>query len=152
MALLRNFTAFDDLFVGDDIAIEFEVFQDDLVVQEAEDGNGEPFQQYVSGTPEDVASWTFSFQVRVSDKTNAAPVLSKTTAAGITITGTYNASHASNTQRVVVAIADTDTFSDAGAVLVPPKKYRYSLKRTNAGSEKQVAYGDFVLRELPVRA
>ena len=144
MAHERNFTKDDDLVIGDDIALEFEVFGDDLVVDD--DG------AYVSGTPEDVAGWALAFAVRTSDTTPASPVLSKSTSAGITITGTYDASHASNTQRVRVAIADTDTYSDLGVVLVAPKTYRYSLKRTDAGSEKTLAFGKFVLRELPVRA
>ena len=141
MAHEKHFTKDDDLFVGDDIALEFEVFEDDLVVDD--DG------AYVSGTPQDVAGWALAFAVRTSDTTSAAAVLSKTTSAGITITGTFDDVHADNTQRVVVAIADTDTYD--GAVLVAPKTYRYSLKRTDAGSEKTLAFGKFVLRELPVR-
>ena len=150
MANERNFTKDDDLFVGDDISLEFEVFEDDLVVAMVADGNGVERQTYVSGTPEDVSAWALSFAVRTSDTTTAGPVISKTTASGITITGTYDADHADNTQRVVVAIADTDTFDVA--VLVPPKTYRYSLKRTDPGSEKTLAFGKFVLREVPVRA
>ena len=88
--------------------------------------------------------------MRTSDTTTAGPVISKTTSAGITITGTYSATPGSNTQRAVVAIDDTDTFTTV--VVVPPKKYRYSLKRTDPGSEKTIAFGNFVLREAPVRA
>ena len=144
MAYTRDFTKEDDLFVGDDIALSFEVFEDDLEV----DDEGE----YVSGTPIDVSAWTFLFVVRTTDTTPATAVLTKATSSGITITGTFDANHTSNTQRVVIAIPDTDTFSDLGAVLIPPKPYRYSLKRTNAGSEKTVARGKFVLQEVPARA
>ena len=149
---IRDFTKDDGLVVGDDISIPFEVFQDDLVTAMVADGNGIERQTYVSGTPQDIAGWTLAFAVRLKDTSSGAPVLSKTTSAGITITGTYNATRASNTQRAVVAIADTDTFSDAGAVLVAPKTYRYSLKRTDPGSEKTLVGGKFVLLQKPVRA
>lgn len=145
MAYERNFTKDDDLFVGDDIRLEFEVFDDDLVVND--DG------EYVSGTPLDVSGWSLSFAVRRGDTATGTPQISKATGGdGITITGTFDAVRADNTQRVAVAIADTDTFSDAGVVLVSPSTYRYSLKRTNAGSEKTIAFGKFVLRMAPVRA
>ena len=142
MAHERHFSKTDDLFVGDDIALEFEVFGDDLVV----DDEGE----YVSGTPVDITGWALAFAVRRSDTSSGSPVLSKATGSGITIVGTYDAVHEDNTQRARVAIADTDTFD--GDVLVTPGTYRYSLKRTDAGAEKTLAYGKFVLRELPVRA
>lgn len=145
MAHERDFGKDDDLFVGDDISLEFEVFQDDLVVND--DG------EYVSGTPQNVAGWALAFVLRNANNSSGDPVLSKTTGgSGITITGSYNASHASNTQRVVVAIADTDTFSDAGAIVIGPKTYRYSLKRTDAGSEKTLARGKFILQIEPARA
>lgn len=144
MAHQRHFTASDGLIIGDDIQLSFEVFDDDLVVDD--DG------AYVSGTPVDVAAWTFAFNVRTTETTLTTPVLSKDTSSGITITGTFSATPASNTQRVLVAIADTDTYSDVGVVLVQPKTYYYSLKRTNAGSEKTVAFGKFVLLLKPVRA
>lgn len=145
MAHERHFTKDDDLIIGDDIALEFEVFDDDLVVDD--DG------AYVAGTPIDVSGWTLAFALRTTNTATGAAVLSKATGgSGITITGTFDANHADNTQRVVVAIADTDTYSDAGEVLIAPKTYFYSLKRTNAGSEKTVAFGKFVLLQKPVRA
>lgn len=82
-------------------------------------------------------SWILKTDVHVAD---ADAVLEKTTAAGgITITGTYNSSIASNTQRVVVTILDTDTASE------DPGTYVYSLKRTDAGSEVVLAYGQLQL-------
>ena len=52
---------------------------------------------------------------------------------------------------MLVAIADTDTWPDVGTPL-KPKTYRHSLKRTDAGSETILAFGDFVLREATARA
>ena len=144
MAFQRDFTADDQLFIGDDIRLIFEVFQDDLVVDD--DGN------YVSGTPEDVTGWGLVFMVRFSDTTPVEPLITKSTLSGITITGTYDAIRASNTQRVEVSILDTDTWSDDPAGLrLKPKNYKHSLKRTDPGSEKVICFGLFVLREVPTR-
>ena len=148
MAYRRDFTKVNDIIIGDDLAFRFEIFQSDLVAT-FDSTLGQDV--YVSGTPEDVATWTFRWELRVKDTATGIPILSKTTAGGITITGTYDAIHANNTQRVVVTIADTETYSDAGAVLIPPKTYFYSLKRDDPGSEKTVVYGKFVLQEKPAR-
>lgn len=144
MAYERNFTEEDDLFIGEDLLLSFEVFQDNLVV----DSNG----AYVSGTPQDVSGWAISFLVRTSDTTSNAAVITKSVGSGIAITGSYNASHSLNTQRVEVTIADTDTWPDVGTPLSAPKNYRHSLKRTDAGSEKILAFGDFYLRKATARA
>lgn len=66
---------------------------------------------------------------------DAAAVLTKTTVSGITISGSFNAAPASNTQRATVAIADTDTDS------LTPAFYHWELKRTDAGYETRLAYG-----------
>jgi hypothetical protein len=148
VAYRRDFTKVNDIIIGDDLAFHFEIFQSDLVAT-FDSTLGQDV--YVSGTPEDVGAWTFRWELRVKDTATGVPILSKTTAGGITITGTYDAVHSANTQRVVVTIADTETYSDAGAVLIPPKTYVYSLKRDDPGSEKTVVYGKFVLQEKPAR-
>ena len=56
MAHEKHFTKDDDLVIGDDISLQFEVFEDDLVVDD--DG------AYVSGTPQDVAGWALAFAVQ----------------------------------------------------------------------------------------
>jgi len=148
VAYRRDYTKVNDIIIGDDLSFKYEIFQDDLVATfDATTGR----DTYVSGTPEDVATWSFRWELRVKDTATGVPMLSYTLGSGITITGTYNASHAANTQRVVVAIADTETYSDAGAVLIPPKTYTYSLKRDDPGSEKTLVYGKFVLQEKPAR-
>jgi hypothetical protein len=148
VAYRRDFTKVNDIIIGDDLAFHFEIFQSDLVAT-FDSATGQDV--YVSGTPEDVATWTFRWELRLKDTSTGTPVLSKTLGSGITITGTYNSDHAANTQRVVVTIPDTETYSDAGAVLIPPKTYVYSLKRDDAGSEKTLVYGKFVLQEKPAR-
>jgi hypothetical protein len=148
VAYRRDFTKVNDIIIGDDLAFHFEIFQSDLVAT-FDSATGQDV--YVSGTPEDVSTWTFRWELRVKDTATGIPILSKTTAGGITITGTYDAIHANNTQRVVVTIADTETYSDAQVVLIPPKTYTYSLKRDDAGSEKTLVYGKFVLQEKPAR-
>lgn len=148
MAYRRDYTKVNDVIIGDDLSFEYEIFQDDLVATfDATTGK----DTYVSGTPEDVSTWTFRWELRKTDVIGGAAILSKTTAGGITITGTYDAIHANNTQRVVVTIADTETYSDSEVVLIPPNTYRYSLKRDDAGSEKTLVHGKFVLQEKPAR-
>jgi len=148
VAYRRDYPKVNDIIIGDDLAFHYEIFQDDLVAT-FDSATGQDI--YVSGTPEDVTTWTFRWELRVKDTATGAAILSKTTVSGITITGTYDADHAANTQRVVVTIADTETYSDAQVVLIPPKTYVYSLKRDDAGSEKTLVYGKFVLQEKPAR-
>lgn len=115
-------------FAGEDKVLKFPVYQADGV------------------TPEDVTGWAFAWVLRKRDDDPDPPVLEKTTVGGgITITGTYNADPAVNTQRVEVAIADTDTENlDAG-------RYRHSLKRTDEGSETILAFGDAYLQRATAR-
>jgi len=148
VAYRRDYPKVNDIIIGDDLAFHYEIFQDDLVAT-FDSATGQDI--YVSGTPEDVTTWTFRWELRVKDTATGTAILSKTTVSGITITGTYDADHAANTQRVVVTIADTETYSDAQVVLIPPKTYVYSLKRDDAGSEKTLVYGKFVLQEKPAR-
>lgn len=127
MATEANVTASDRFFVGEDKVLNFTVYQSDGV------------------TPQDVATWALQWVLRKTEKSTSA-LIDKTTGAGVTITGVYNVSPALNTQKVVVAIADTDT--DA---LNPNVTYRHALKRTDAGSETVLAFGDFILLQAAVR-
>ena len=54
-----------------------------------------------------------------------------------TITGVYDAVRATNTQRAVVVVTDTEMN------LFKAKTYRYSWKRTDDGSETVLARGPF---------
>ena len=52
-----------------------------------------------------------------------------------------NVDRATNTQRVIVAIADTDTAALAAGI------YKHALKRTDEGSETILSFGDLVLQK-----
>lgn len=122
MAMKQDITAADLWFAGEDKQLEFEVLQSD------------------GATPQDVTGWTFEWSVRRRSWDADPPTLQKTSAAGgITITGAFNAVRTSNTQRVVVTVADTDTEN------LDPLDYAHALKRIDAGSETVLAYGDFTL-------
>lgn len=131
------------LFIGDDTTIRFQIGNDDATLATIAAG---------TATMVDVDGWALSFIVRKADTTTGTPLLTKTTSSGITITGTFDALASNNTQRVVVAIDDTDTAAaDGSSVVLKPNTYRYSLKRTDDGSEKILAFGDFVLTEATNR-
>lgn len=102
------------LFVGEDKIIDFEVLDQDDV-------------------PVDIAGWAMTFDVRASDVESTALI-----SASATVTGTYSATRASNTQRARVTLLD-----DTHMSVVSAQGYRYSLKRTTAGSETILAYGRF---------
>jgi hypothetical protein len=110
------------LFIGTDFSYSFAILSSDEV------------------TAEDVSTWAISWMLKTdSNVADASASLTKTTSSGITITGTFNTVPATNTQRVVVAIDDTDTTSlIAGG-------YVWELKRTDAGSETVLAYGNLTL-------
>lgn len=146
MALERTIT----MFVGEDKDLEFEIFDQagrtDEELEEAITAG--------SATMQDVTSWDFEFLVRLKDKTTGAALIDKNSGSPVEIevTGTYNATRATNTQRVVVHMFDTDTASEDGSsVTLAPKTYRYSLKRSDTGSNTVLAWGDFELLEATAR-
>lgn len=114
------------LFVGEDKIFKLELLQIEL------DSNGTPIAPSASSTPVDMTGWTLLFDVRVKD-TSADAILSKTP----TVTGTYNASRALNTQRAVVAVSDTEMN------LFKQKTYRHSWKRMDDGVETVLSRGNF---------
>lgn len=138
------------VFVGEDKDFSFEIF-DQAGQTEAE---LEAAIEAGTATMQNVAAWDFVFLVRLGDKTTGAALIDKESASSVEIevTGTYNATRANNTQRVVVHLFDTDTAAaDGSSILLAPKTYRYSLKRTDAGAETVLAYGDFELSEVTAR-
>jgi hypothetical protein len=62
-------------------------------------------------------------------------LLTKTTGAGVTVTGIYHVDRSLNTQRVVVTLEDTDT------ELLEGGNFAHALKRTDAGLETVLGYG-----------
>lgn len=104
------------LFVGEDKTIKLELLD-------------------AADIPVDMSGWTLLFDVRLKDTSPDPAILSKTP----TITGTYNVVRASNTQRAVVALTDTEM--NLFKQKTPP--YRHSWKRMDDGSETVLSRGNF---------
>lgn len=83
-----------------------------------------------------MAGWTMLFDVRKTDAAATAIV-----SVAPSLTGSFNAVRASNTQRAVVTLSDdlTNLFKAA--------TYRYSWKRMDGDSETVLMYGDFVIEK-----
>lgn len=120
MAENSPITSDHDWFIGEDRLFSFGPVLDD------------------AGVPINIDGWALSWMLkrRLSDL-DAAAILTKVPV----ITGTYSATVASNTQRAVVTILDTDTDP-----LTARTDYRHELKRTTAGAEGVLAYGTAVLK------
>lgn len=89
-------------------------------------------------TIREVTGYTTSFVVkRRPDDADADALM---TLSG-TVSGTFNASPGTNTQKITVTIAD-----DATDAEIPPGVAYWSLKRTDAGSERVLAFGTINLR------
>jgi hypothetical protein len=89
-------------------------------------------------TIRDITGWTISFMIKrnIEDADGAALVL-----ANGTVSGTFNASPAVNTQKFRVTLVDTDTDTE-----VAPGVAHWESKRTDAGFEEVLAYGSMDLR------
>lgn len=86
----------------------------------------------------DITGYTLSFMVKRAKSDADASALFTGSA---TISGTYAADPASNTQKATAQIADTDlpVSTTAGQV-------HWELKRTDAGAESVLAFGPLLLR------
>lgn len=82
----------------------------------------------------DMTGWAMVFDVRKSDTAADPAILSITSFA---LTGVFNATQASNTQRATIALTDTQMN------LFKEKTYRWSWKRTDDGNETVLGRGDF---------
>ena len=102
------------LFVGEDKTIRLELLD-------------------VDGLPVSMTGWGLLFDVRKNDTSAEPAILSRTP----TLTGTYNSVRATNTQRAVVILTDTELN------LFRAQTYRYSFKRTDNDSETVLTWGDF---------
>ena len=89
-------------------------------------------------TAKEITGWTILLDIRPSVSSSAAKLT-----ATLSITGVFNSVAASNTQRAVWTCADTDLtttlFGTKGGT------FRYSVKRTDAGSETILQHGDIVI-------
>lgn len=89
----------------------------------------------------DVSGWSMSWMVkRKKTLADADKTFEKTTGGGgLAVTGVWNATPASSTQRVVATVEDTDTDG------LKPGTYYHELKRTGAGVETILSYGELEL-------
>jgi len=134
-------TEADGFFAGTDAKMVYEIFKQGAPL----DSDGVPTQC------EDVSAFAMKWSLRLATpvvppyREQGTEVLTKATGSGITVTGTYNLTRSVNTQRVEVAIADTDTDALAGG------NYVDALKRTDAGLESVLSYGTVKLLVAPAR-
>jgi hypothetical protein len=116
MSRTQNIGTSAEWFVGTNKTLPFEIYSDDEV------------------TIEDVTGWACRWVLRRA-KDDDPIILDKTTVSGITISGTYNADPAVNTQRVYVATTPSDTQH------LQPGRYYHALKRTDSGFEDILSEG-----------
>ena len=90
----------------------------------------------------DITGYALSFMIKADfgDADASALVTVTTAGGGVAISGTYNATPASNTQRATATVADTATDALAEGTR------HYELKRTDAGLETVLAYGTVILQ------
>jgi hypothetical protein len=107
-------------FIGEDKTLRFTVYSDTAHT-----------------TCVDVSGYALQYILRKGNSDSDPALITKATGgSGITITGSFNATPASNTQRVLVAIEDSDTSG------LKPGSYQHALKRTDAGAETILFYSD----------
>ena len=129
MAIRQDISLESYFFIGTLQPIEFEVLQSIPGVKVAE------------LPPRDVTGWTdLIWQCRSKVGASSA-LITKSSSSGIAIVGTYDAVRANNTQRVVVTVEAPDTAALA------PGFFAHALKRTTAGGEEVLVFGDCVLRQ-----
>ena len=129
MATHRDITRKDQVFIDTDRILRYTVWK------------GNPTAAQIAANqavPENVTGWALSW---VLSEVGGAALVSKSTSAGITITGSYNVDPLLHTQRVDVLLEDADTVALARGT------YIYKLKRTDAGEETVLAFGTLELLE-----
>lgn len=138
MAYNRDITADDQMFYDTDRVLRYQVFQGSPTLEEVLAN---------TAIPDDVTGWSLVWVLRRSAKATAILIEKSTAGGGITITGVYDADPLANTQRVLVAIDDTDTYGPVvdPVEIVKPGVYEYALKRLDPGSETILAWGSFEL-------
>jgi len=114
------------LFVGEDKVFRLELLEPAAASVPA-----------ASRVPVDMSTWIVLFDVRKKDDSPDPAIFSK----AATITGAYNVLRATNTQRAVVTLSDTEMNT------VSAKTYRHSWKRMDDGSETVLAWGDYIVQK-----
>lgn len=134
MAFEASIGGSGSLMLGEDKTLNIEVINADLAAFDPEDET--------TWVPKDITGFTLTFIVRNQQSATGTALATKSGS----VSGTYNASRSVNTQRAVVAIADTDFISESGG-LIPPGTTYYSLNRTDAGAETVLVFGEFIVQE-----
>jgi len=151
MALQQDITADQRIFLGEDKYLEFPVYDQTNLTDE------ELRAQIAAGTatPIDVSGWGLLWVLRKKDKSDDPALIEKSTGspADITVIGTWDANQGTNTQRVRVALYDTDSYDPTGSppVILRKGTYRHSLKRMDDGSESVLNFGKFVFLQSTTR-
>ncbi len=116
MAKAFNILASDEWFVGEDKTIVIDVLQAD------------------ESTPQAMTGWALTWELM--DSADGPVLLTKTTALSeITIS-----TGADTNDRATITVLDTDTEG------IGPGWYYHRLRRTDAGLELRLSYGDALLR------
>jgi hypothetical protein len=86
--------------------------------------------------PPDMAAWNIVLDIRKKDTSNSPALLSKI---GV-VSGVYANTQAANQQKVTFTL----TAAEIGSTIFKgdDPRMRYSIKRTNAGAEQPLRYGD----------
>ncbi len=117
MAIRFNIEFSDEFFIGEDRSVVIDVKQSD------------------ESTPQTLTGWALAYEIKASP--GEAALISKTTGGG-----EIAFSNGSGTNdRATITIDDDDTEA------LEPGKYYHQLRRTDAGSEQLLSFGDVVLLE-----
>src|SRR5262245_14058868 len=107
-------------FIGSDITLRFTVYTD---------------ADHTACV--NVSTYAMEYVLRKGNSDQDPALVTKSTSGGtITVTGVFNSVPATNTQRVLVSILDTDTDD------LRPGEYQHALKRTDDGNETVMMYTD----------
>ena len=99
------------------------------------------FRIFEGETQVDIATFNFIFVVRKKDGDPDPALIEKTSGAGISVEGDFSAGEQWGI--VLIDAADTATMKKGD--------YRYSIKRTDAGSETVFPYGKLTLLQATAR-
>lgn len=140
MAVAVNITENDHVFIGKTKDLKFLLYTDHNQT-EALDAEGFGLQ----------------FDVRLTDRADKVFITKQTglgSPAEIEVIGVFNSDPAQNTQFIVVHLLRADTYDESVSppeILVRPNIYRYSLDRTDGGSETVHTFGELVVLQSAVR-
>ena len=108
--------------IGEDRTIRIDVVQSDDV------------------TPQTMTGWALTWELL--DRRGGTVLLTKTTASGIAI-----GNGAGTNDRATITVADTDIEGITG---IAPGTFYHVLRRTDAGNEAVLAFGDAVLQRASI--